>query len=334
MSNASRRPRRHPDEHELVQAVAASAALRRLLAAASAPPSTAELEGRSRAIAHFRAAQRPSPLHPEPINPATGQAGQAAPERRAPARLAGVGRWSAARVTVACTALVVLLGGTAAATAAPELPTALHNAVSDLLNTSAPADSPPPAPASSSAEPTVRPEPRRTGSGASSAPNRPGSSTAAGRAGTSAASLPQLVGLCRAYQAAGSIEAAALLARPGFAPLVMAADGVPGVTAFCAHLTDPARTVPPGSSHSPNTYRPGAHPTSPAPQGTVRPNAAEPAAVAQPVAATRPSSARYQLRTSGPGAAVAHAGAKSPQAVGHPAHSGAGAPVERPNSRQ
>ncbi|HEX8080377.1 MAG TPA: hypothetical protein VF557_09220 [Jatrophihabitans sp.] len=332
MSNASRRPRRHPDEHELVQAVAASAALRQLLAAASAPPSTAELEGRSQAIAHFRAAQRPGPLRPEPINPATGQA---APERRAPARLAGVGRWSAARVTVACTALVVLLGGTAAATAAPELPTALHNAVSDLLNTSAPADSPPPAPASSAAEPTVRPEPRRTGSGASSAPNRPGSSTAAGRAATSAASLPQLVGLCRAYQAAGSVEAAALLARPGFAPLVMAADGVPGVTAFCAHLIDPARSVPPGSSHSPNTYRPGARPTSPAPQGTVRPNAAEPAAAAQPVAATqRPGSARFQLRTSRPGAAVAHAGAESPPAVEHPAHSGAGAPVERPNSRQ
>ncbi len=50
--------RRHPDEHELARAVEASAALRQLLAAASAPPSTAELKGRSRAIAAFRAAHR------------------------------------------------------------------------------------------------------------------------------------------------------------------------------------------------------------------------------------------------------------------------------------
>ncbi|MEO6504069.1 MAG: hypothetical protein ABIQ09_19445 [Jatrophihabitantaceae bacterium] len=185
MSNAKgRRARRHPDEHHLVQAVEASAALRQLLAAASAPPSQAELRGRSRAITDFRAAHRPGSTHPLPVNPAGGAvaqpgspaASQPGLERRPPVRLAGVGRWSAARLTVACTALVALLGSTAVTAAAGELPTALQNAVSDLLNTPAPAgDSPAPAPSGSTAEPTVRPEPGRTGA-PSSAPSRPASS--------------------------------------------------------------------------------------------------------------------------------------------------------------
>lgn len=319
MSNASRRrSRRHPDEHELVQAVDSSAALRQLLAAASAPPSTAELKGRARAIAAFRAAQRRA-LHPHQVNPVTGQAG---PDRRAPARLARAGRWSAARLTVACTALVVLLGGTAAAAAAGELPAALQNAVSDLLNTPAPAgDRPAPAPASSSAEATVQPEPRRTGSAPSSAPNPPGSSTAAGRAGASAASPPQLVGLCRAYQAAGSVEAATLLARPGFAPLVMAADGVPKVATFCVQLTGPAPAAHPWSPH-----RPGAHPATP------------PAAAAQAMAVSQPqpgpAHSRPQPRAGERGGPVSPAATHPLPAVKHAAHTGSGAPVERPNSRQ
>jgi hypothetical protein len=52
---------RHPDEDELARVADASAALRQLLAAAAAPPSTAELKGRSRAIADFRAARLPRP---------------------------------------------------------------------------------------------------------------------------------------------------------------------------------------------------------------------------------------------------------------------------------
>jgi hypothetical protein len=82
-----RRSPRHPDEDELVRAVDASAALRQLLAAAAAPPSTAELKGRSRAIADFRAAQLPrSPTEPAP-DPARPEAA-AGPQQasRCPAR--------------------------------------------------------------------------------------------------------------------------------------------------------------------------------------------------------------------------------------------------------
>jgi hypothetical protein len=120
---------RYPDEDELVRAVDASAALRQLLAAASAPPSTAELRGRSRAIADFRAAQRHSASAPEPGTESTSHARSG---KHAVVGLRRLGRWSA-RLTVACTALVVLLGGTAATAVAGELPTALRKAVSNLV---------------------------------------------------------------------------------------------------------------------------------------------------------------------------------------------------------
>jgi hypothetical protein len=118
-----------PDEDELVRAVDASAALRQLLAAASAPPSAAELQGQSRAVADFRAAHRPtasaSGPGTEPTRPAHG--GQLAA-----AGILRAGRWST-RLVVACTALAVLLGGTAATAAVREFPKALRNAVSDLF---------------------------------------------------------------------------------------------------------------------------------------------------------------------------------------------------------
>ncbi|MEO7260533.1 MAG: hypothetical protein ABI047_04660 [Jatrophihabitantaceae bacterium] len=261
MTNANgRRSQRHPDEHELVQAIDASAALRQLLAAASAPPSTAELKGRSRAIADFRAAQRPGGVNPQPADPAIGPAGSG---RRVTAKLARAGRWSAARLTVAGTALVVLLGGTAAAAAAGELPTALQNAVSDLFNAQTPAgDSPTPTPTG-----TAESRPERTGGGPSPAPSSsPAAGAAAGRSAASA-SPPRLVGLCHAYQAAGS--ATAMLTRPGFAPLVTAADGVPGVAGFCAELTGPAKAAPAGSapagSAPPGSAPPGSAPANPVP---------------------------------------------------------------------
>jgi hypothetical protein len=260
--------------------------------------------------------------------------------------LARAGRWSAARLTVACTALVVLLGGTAAAAAAGELPAALQNAVSDLLNSPSPAGDRAPAPASSAAGPSVRPEPKRTGTGSPSA-HLPGSSSAAGPTGKGAADPPQLAGLCRAYRAADPAGAAALLARPGFAPLVTAAGGVPRVAAFCAQVTGPARTVPPGSHSSsthpsstraPSTRATGTRLTHPrrgpaVPSGVGRQSAADPAApatAAQPVGAwqTRPGRAqsRSQPRVSQPSAV-----GKPSHAIGH---SDSGAPVEQRNSRR
>lgn len=332
MSNASRRsPRRHPDEHELVQAVAASAALRQLLAAASAPPSTAELKGRARAIADFRAAQRPGRRDILPVTPAS----EADPERRPPVRLARVGRWSAARLTVACAAMVVLLGGTAAAAAAGELPNVLQNAVSELLNTPAPAgDSPPPAPGRTFTEPAVQPEPQRTGAGPSSAPKRSGSSTAAAPTGAASADSPQLAGLCRAYQAAGSVEAAALLARPGFALLVTAADGPPRVTAFCARLTGPVSTVAPGPRPS-STDRPAARRESAVGSSAERPSGVQPAAAARPTPASQSRLGRAHSGSQ-PQAerAVTSVATEPPATAEHAASSGSGAPVERPNSRQ
>jgi hypothetical protein len=113
-----------PDEDELVRAVDASAALRQLLAAASAPPSTAELRGHARAVAEFRATQR-SGARTHDCEPAIQSTNGG---RFVVASLSRSGRWSA-RVTVACTALAVLFGDTAATTAVRELPMALRNAV-------------------------------------------------------------------------------------------------------------------------------------------------------------------------------------------------------------
>jgi hypothetical protein len=120
---------RSPDEDELVRAVDGSAALRQLLAAASAPPSAAELRGRSRAIADFREAQRSGAAGPEPVSESTSHARSC---KHAVVGLRRLGRWSA-RLTVACTALLVLLGGTAATAVVGELPTALRNALSQLV---------------------------------------------------------------------------------------------------------------------------------------------------------------------------------------------------------
>jgi hypothetical protein len=144
-----RRSPRHPDEDELVRAVDASVALRQLLAAASAPPSTAELKGRSRALADFRAAQLPHPFEPEPVPVAGSAPGDH------PARPRWTGRWSAAQVTVVVTAILVLLGGTAAARTAGEFPTALRNAVAGLFTDPAPGGTP--------SEQPLRPRPGRTG---------------------------------------------------------------------------------------------------------------------------------------------------------------------------
>jgi hypothetical protein len=119
---------RYPDEDELARAVDGSAALRQLLAAASAPASPAELRGRSRAIAEFRAARRPRGSAPEPDLEFPSRARDS---KLAAPGLSRLGRWPA-RLTVACTALAVLLQGAASATAG-ELPTALRNAVSHLV---------------------------------------------------------------------------------------------------------------------------------------------------------------------------------------------------------
>jgi hypothetical protein len=282
MRNADgRRSVRHPDEHELVQVVDASVGLRQLLAAASAPPTPAELKGRSRAIADFRAAQRPA-THHQPVTPATGVLG---PARRTPVSVVRASRWSAARLTVLCTALVVLLGGTAAAAAAGELPSALQNAVSGFLN--APTRStPPPAPADPSAEPTAEPGASSAGSGHPTAPDglpAARSHAAVGQPSAATATAPQLAGLCRAYQATGS--AAAMLATPGLAPLVTAADGAPKVAAFCAQLTGRAEIGPP-SAHPSSAHPSSAHPSS------AHPTSAHPTSARSSVAhrpSTRPS---------------------------------------------
>ncbi|HEX8766779.1 MAG TPA: hypothetical protein VF714_00320 [Jatrophihabitans sp.] len=143
---------RHPDEDELVQAVDASAALRRLLAAASAPPSAAELKGRSRAIADFRAAQLP---HSAETGLGTERKTESDTDTEPGTRPEeGGGQRAAGRLTLVCTAILVLLGGTAANAAAKEVPTALRNAVADLLTELAPADDNPP----SSGTPAEQPE--------------------------------------------------------------------------------------------------------------------------------------------------------------------------------
>jgi hypothetical protein len=244
--------RLHPDEDDLVRAVDASAALRHLLAAASAPPSTAELKGHSRAIAAYRATRPPGEHEPEP---GTGSTSRVPGGHRVRARFTGAGRWSAARLTAACTALLVLFGSAAGVAWAGELPEALQDAVSSLVNgRSSPGDSP---------APTATPErslPRLPGpSAAVTGGSRPsgsfgGSSASTGRPPADAA--PRLAGLCRAYRAHqvdGSSER--ILARPGFAALVAAAGGVSAVTAFCAETDG---SVPPLTSRRPLASEPTA----------------------------------------------------------------------------
>lgn len=154
-----RRSPRHPDEDELVRVVDASAALRQLLAAASAPPSTAELKGRSQAIADFRATHRP---RASVAGHGSGATSRARAGHRGAAALARAGRRSSARLTVACAAVVALLGSTTAAATAGELPTALRNAMSGLFTESPLAGDRPSPPVSS--EHPLQPgpaEPRR-----------------------------------------------------------------------------------------------------------------------------------------------------------------------------
>ncbi|MBV9821747.1 MAG: hypothetical protein JO144_05835 [Actinobacteria bacterium] len=126
--------RRAPDEQELTRAAHSSDALRQLLAAAAAPPTTAELKGRSRALAAFRSvyrlrrpgagARHPRPAVPidadqqEPAEPGTRLSevtdGGSGTDRRRRSGLARARRWSAAQLTLAGTALLVLLGTPAA----------------------------------------------------------------------------------------------------------------------------------------------------------------------------------------------------------------------------
>ncbi|HST46848.1 hypothetical protein [Jatrophihabitans sp.] len=269
--------RHHPDEQELARAAHASDALQQLLAAASAPPSTAELKGRSRAVAAFRAAYRlrrpaaagstvtagstatagetatvgsTATAGETDLDPAARTEGDLGDEGRTPAgnrrrtKLARARRWSAAQLTVAGAALLMLLGATAAAAAAGQLPAPLQETVSDLFNGSgAPDPERTPAPHSPSVPHPPLPVPSRTApppaASATSSPSAPARST--GRSTDTPAQLP---GLCRAYQAAG--PSAATLSRPGFRPLVDAAGGTSGVEGYCAALTgagSPARTA-------------------------------------------------------------------------------------------
>lgn len=123
-------PGRAPDEQELARAAYASDALRQLLAAASAPPTTTELKGRSRAVAAFRSVyrlrrgagvQHPGPStpagvdqHEQATSPVEAATDGSAADRRRRSRLTRAQRWSAAQLTLAGTALVVLLGAPAA----------------------------------------------------------------------------------------------------------------------------------------------------------------------------------------------------------------------------
>ncbi len=254
-----------PDEQELARAVDDSAALRQLLAAASAPPSSAELKGRSRAIAAFRAAHRRRRGATGGTPAASGTASKRTPLVRA-------GRWSAAQFTVVCAALVVLLGGTAVAAAAGQLPTALQDAVSDLFNGP---DQPSPGPA-----PLPRPLPSGmhnlppTPSGTESAV-APASSPAATSTATPGAGRPtaaQLAALCHAYRAAGADSR--LLSAPGFAPLVDAAGSSAGVDGFCAGLAAPSSPATPSSRASSRSSaslsRPPSSSSPASPSGTTR----------------------------------------------------------------
>ena len=314
--------RHHPDEQELARIARASDALQQLLAAASAPPSTAELTGRSRAIAAFRAAYRsrrpttassytttdaaePDQLIGAAERDADGRAGD---EGRTPAgsrrrtRLARARRWSAAQLTVAGAALLMLLGATAAAAAAGQLPRPLRDTVSDLFD--GPDDVNPGSPPARHSPSVVRPPSSApsSSSSSSSAPSRTapqppapavGSHEPSSRPDSGPGSAPaQLAGLCRAYRAAGP----ATLSRPGFLPLVTAAGGSSGVKAYCAAQPGTGRDgTPAGKAPATAPPVPKARPTASSPKA---PPERQPARSHQP-GSPHPSG-------SAPGAAPSH----------------------------
>ncbi len=235
---------RHPDDHEIVRTIEASAALQLLLAAASAPPTAAELAGHSRAVAGFR--RSPS----------------ARPESRRPSRHRVI--WSpTARFGLVGAALVLILGGTGVAAAAGGLPVALQSTVRDLFHASAPAPH-------RSADRSVGTASDGAGPSSSAAAGRRWSSAvresvAASTPGLGLSSAPtatsQLAGLCRAIRAGAN--PALTLSTPAFRPLARAAGGAAKVTTYCAGLIGRVEATRPTSVariRSPSAATSGAWP--------------------------------------------------------------------------
>ena len=120
------RSRRHLDERELVQAVDASVALQQLLAAASAPPTPAELQGLARALDGFRAMRRRGRSDPTGVRP-VGRTGRRTRQRWPGGRRWPRSSWWPAQRSSCCSAVPPR-------PPAGQLTTALQDAVSDLVN--------------------------------------------------------------------------------------------------------------------------------------------------------------------------------------------------------
>ena len=200
--------------------------LARLLAAAAGPTRPGELAGEEAALAAFRAAR------------AVPAAVPAAAPARTPRRLTvGAVAWIGA-LAVTATAGVAFAAATLdqaeepapppAASTAPASPTD-PGATTPGLTGSGPGGSPSPIPA-----PTGTPGgagPSRPGTPGADT-RSPGRTTGPGHPGAGA----QLPGLCRAYLAKSAAQRERALAKPGFAPLVVAAGRATEVESFCRDL--------------------------------------------------------------------------------------------------
>jgi hypothetical protein len=216
----------------------ADQALARLLAAASAPATDAELRGQDAVVAAFRAHH-------------AGQPGRALRRSRRVPRVTALAAGAAG---------AVLLGGVAAAYTG-SLPTPVQNVAHHVIGAPAAGHGHAGQPASPAAQPDHGPAtPTTTVSPTQVGPNTTAATT----------------GLCEAYASGGLAPSSV-----GYQSLARAA-GPTAITHYCANLTAPDRTNPPGS-HAPTTP-----PGSPAP-GAHTPAGRSSAGAHPSAPATRPS---------------------------------------------
>lgn len=215
----TRRARRRADQDAVSWAVASDPALDRLLREASAPAHADELAGLASALTAF--------AHTPPL------------PRRHPVSSFLV-KLLAAKALAASAAGATALGGVALVAATGNLPAPLQDAAHQTFG----------APSSTSSHSTD----------STDSPD----STETPQATTDAATptptpSPNLVGLCRAYDAGVATAKGKALDNPAFTVLITAAGGKDGVTAYCTTLL---ATAPGGKPTALPTQAQGHKPTS------------------------------------------------------------------------
>jgi hypothetical protein len=210
--------------------------LRRVLAAASAPPTANELRGEPAAMAQFRAVR---------LNVVT-------PARRNSVLKTAAAKLLAANVVIGAT-VAAATGGVALAAATNHLPGPLHHANAPV----AVRESHSQEALSASNRPSPLPTPTTTPGRSGAHPS--GSTTHRAQGSPS----PSMVGLCTAYQAAVADNPGKALDNPAFTALITAAGGKGNVAAYCATVLASSSGTPSHPTAAPSTHSsaPTTHPT-------------------------------------------------------------------------